>query len=87
MPDLADLADQLADCRKRCEKLLEACEDLCRVLIRTHPTPNDLKGALVRGELERRLKTIGAEIFDPTGRIRALLKGTAAIREAKGEKL
>ena len=78
--DLIEYGDKFA--KKKSKELLEACEELSALIIKIHPHSVEFKEQLRSGELERRMNVIGVEKFDPTGRVRAMLKAEQAITKA-----
>ena len=66
-------------------ELLEACEAAKEALIVTAVYPDEMREQLETGEIERRMRAIGEEEFDPKRRVRTLLAINAVIAKAKGE--
>jgi len=65
--------------------LLAACEAAKEALIVTAVYPDEMREQLETGEIERRMRAIGEEEFDPKRRVRTLLAINAVIAKAKGE--
>ena len=71
------------DLIKGAPSLFEACEMGIAAILRER-SPK-WREQLESGELERRLQMFGPERFDPTGRVRIVLKMQAALKAAGGE--